>query len=158
MLRELYMYHLVQLVRDSIIWQVPGGPNSTLVVSGLKPNEEYVFAVAAYDDLGQLMGQQSGQILGRSSLQMGQLSGRLTGSIGETGRPIVACHSLPILLAWGHCCQVFRLVIIAWKNSLSLPLSSLFLLILSPLSLSLFPLSSLLPSMLHVCSVHSWLG
>ena len=87
--------------------QVPAGPECVLKVRGLQENEEYVFAVAAYDEEGWPLGRQMGQFLGQSSFKMGQLLGRPAGgSIGETGRPIVACHSLPVLIGWGYCCQV----------------------------------------------------
>lgn len=59
----------------------------TLKVKGLQPNESYVFAVAAYSQSGELVG----------------------GSIGATGRPIVACYGLSMLMLWGYCCQVIRL-------------------------------------------------
>ena len=53
-------------------------------VSGLQPNQEYVFAVAAYDRGGKL----------------------LAGGIGATSRPYLAAHSLPVDTALGYCCQV----------------------------------------------------
>ncbi|XP_070557793.1 cilia- and flagella-associated protein 54-like [Ptychodera flava] len=54
-----------------------------LAVSGLKPNERYVFAVAAYTEDGQMIG----------------------GSIGDTGKPILASHPLPVLMAWAFLSQ-----------------------------------------------------
>ena len=53
-------------------------------VKGLQANESYVFAIAAYSQSGELVG----------------------GSIGATGRPIVACYVLSMLMLWGYCCQV----------------------------------------------------
>ena len=101
------IYFILECEFVIIHTQVPAGPDSVLEVKGLQPNVEYVFAVAAYDREGQLLGQQTGKLSGRPTLQMGQLSGRPTGgSIGETGRPIVACYPLPVLAAWGYCCQV----------------------------------------------------
>ena len=64
--------------------QVAAGRNCSLEVHGLQPNEEYVFAVAAYTNTGELVG----------------------GAIGQTGRPLVATYHLPLLIAWGHLCQV----------------------------------------------------
>ncbi|XP_023930113.1 cilia- and flagella-associated protein 54-like [Lingula anatina] len=55
-----------------------------LRVSGLTPNERYVFAVAAYTADGKLIG----------------------GSVGETGKPILAAHPLPVLMTWGFLSQV----------------------------------------------------
>ncbi|XP_063952273.1 cilia- and flagella-associated protein 54-like isoform X1 [Lytechinus pictus] len=49
-----------------------------LHVTGLKVNERYVFAVAAYTDDGQLIGD----------------------AIGDTSRPILASHPLPVLMTW----------------------------------------------------------
>lgn len=64
--------------------QVAAGRSCTLDVHGLQPNEEYVFAVAAYTSTGELVG----------------------GAIGQTGRPLMATHRLPLLIAWGYLCQV----------------------------------------------------
>ena len=64
--------------------QVPAERDCILEVHGLQPNEEYVFGVAAYTSSGELVGK----------------------TIGQTGRPIVASFSLPLLAAWGYCCQV----------------------------------------------------
>ena len=60
------------------------GIGVTLKVKGLQANESYVFAIAAYSQRGELVG----------------------GSIGATGRPIVACYALSMLMLWGYCCQV----------------------------------------------------
>ena len=70
-----FIHSLIQVVADS---------GCTLSAHGLKPNEEYVFAVAAYSINGELIGD----------------------SIGHTSRPIVACYSLPLIAAWGYCCEV----------------------------------------------------
>ena len=61
------------------------GEMVTLKVKGLQANESYVFAVAAYGRNGELVG----------------------GAIGATGRPIVACFTLSMLMLWGYCCQVY---------------------------------------------------
>ena len=53
-------------------------------VNGLSPNQEYVFAVAAYDDQGQLIG----------------------GSIGPTSAPVLTAYPLPVTTALGYLCQV----------------------------------------------------
>ena len=51
---------------------------------GLKPNEKYMAAVAAYNAHGKMIG----------------------GSIGLTSRPVLAAHPLPTLMAWGYLAQV----------------------------------------------------
>lgn len=53
-------------------------------MSGLTPDECYVFAVAAYAADGTLIGD----------------------SIGATTAPILASHPLPILITWAYLCQV----------------------------------------------------
>ena len=60
------------------------GAGVILKVKGLQANESYVFAIAAYSQSGELVG----------------------GSIGATGRPIVACCTVSMLMLWGYCCQV----------------------------------------------------
>ena len=88
--------------------EVSAGASCLLTVKDLKPNEQYVFAVAAYGKNGEpLSDQQTGQLLSLSHLRMGQMAGHTGGgSIGQTGRPIVACHPLPHILAWSYCSQV----------------------------------------------------
>lgn len=54
-----------------------------LTVSGLTPNTEYVFAVAAFGPQGELLGK----------------------SIGRSTRPILSAYPLSVLLAWGYLCQ-----------------------------------------------------
>ena len=53
-------------------------------VRGLKPDEKYMAAMAAYNEHGKLIG----------------------GSIGLTCRPVLAAHPLPTLMAWGYLAQV----------------------------------------------------
>ncbi|XP_029924999.1 cilia- and flagella-associated protein 54 [Myripristis murdjan] len=55
-----------------------------LTVEGLEPNQKYVFAVAAYNCQGKLVGS----------------------TIGETTDPIVASLPLPLLTTWAHLAQV----------------------------------------------------
>nr|XP_034306398.1 cilia- and flagella-associated protein 54 isoform X5 [Crassostrea gigas] len=55
-----------------------------LRVSGLQPNERYVFAVAAYNSDGQLIG----------------------GGVGESSKPVLASHPLPVLMTWGFLSQI----------------------------------------------------
>ncbi|XP_033102653.1 cilia- and flagella-associated protein 54-like isoform X3 [Anneissia japonica] len=55
-----------------------------LHVSGLVANEKYVFAVAAYTADGKLIGE----------------------SIGQTSKPIMASHTMPILMSWAFLSQV----------------------------------------------------
>ncbi len=59
-----------------------------MTVRGLKTDVEYVFAVAGYSDQGELVG----------------------GSIGVTGRPLLASFSYPSLVAWGELCKVWCLL------------------------------------------------
>ena len=51
---------------------------------GLKADENYMAAVAAYNEHGKLIG----------------------GSVGLTCRPVLAAHPLPTLMAWGYLAQV----------------------------------------------------
>ena len=55
-----------------------------LRVSGLKANERYVFAVAAYTADGKLIGD----------------------GVGESTKPILANHPLPVLTTWAFLAQV----------------------------------------------------
>lgn len=55
-----------------------------LVVTGLQPNEMYIFAVAAYSADGKLIG----------------------GSIGDTSKPLIASHDMPVVVLWGFLAQV----------------------------------------------------
>ena len=73
------MYHC-------IFYQVPA--TEPLVVTGLQPNEMYIFAVAAYAADGKLIG----------------------GSIGDTSRPLIASHDMPVVVLWGFLTQVRRCV------------------------------------------------
>ncbi|XP_069141650.1 cilia- and flagella-associated protein 54-like isoform X4 [Argopecten irradians] len=63
--------------------QVPGD-RSELRVSGLNPNCRYLFAVAAYNREGKLIGE----------------------TIGQSTKPILASHPLPILMTWGFLSQI----------------------------------------------------
>ena len=64
--------------------EVPNTPDCQLKVTGLQPNHRYVFAVAAYNKEGKIIGE----------------------TIGHTGPPIVSSHPLSVLVAWGHLAQV----------------------------------------------------
>ncbi|CAC5396096.1 unnamed protein product [Mytilus coruscus] len=57
---------------------------SELRVSGLKPDEKYVFAVAAYNADGQIIG----------------------GGIGDSSKPILASSPLPVLMTWAFLSQI----------------------------------------------------
>ncbi|XP_063397833.1 cilia- and flagella-associated protein 54-like isoform X1 [Mytilus trossulus] len=57
---------------------------SELRVSGLKPDEKYVFAVAAYNGDGQIIG----------------------GGIGDSSKPILASSPLPVLMTWAFLSQI----------------------------------------------------
>ncbi|XP_048409672.2 cilia- and flagella-associated protein 54-like [Stegostoma tigrinum] len=64
--------------------EVPAFAECLLEVTGLEPNEKYIFAVAAYSKDGTIIGN----------------------GIGKTTKPILAYYSLPILTAWTYLCQV----------------------------------------------------
>ena len=68
--------------------QVPAGKDCQLKVEGLKPNEVYTFAVAAYTRDGQLIG----------------------GNIGDTSLPHLAAHPLPLLAGFAHLSKVHTYV------------------------------------------------
>ena len=55
-----------------------------LSVRGLIPGEKYVFAVAAYTSEGKLIGN----------------------GIGESTKPVLASHPMPVLMAWAYLTQV----------------------------------------------------
>ena len=55
-----------------------------MTISGLNPDEKYIFAIAAYEKNGVLIGD----------------------SIGESIKPILASSSLSILMNWAYLCQV----------------------------------------------------
>ncbi|MBN3311738.1 CFA54 protein, partial [Atractosteus spatula] len=63
--------------------QVPAAGECVLRVQGLEPNEKYIFAVAAYDASGKMIGD----------------------AIGESTRPVLASPPLPLLTAWAHLAQ-----------------------------------------------------
>ena len=55
-----------------------------VTISGLSPDEKYIFAVAAYDSNGQL----------------------ISNTIGDSTEPILASNTLSILMNWAFLCQV----------------------------------------------------
>ncbi|GAA6097241.1 cilia- and flagella-associated protein 54 isoform X3 [Tachysurus ichikawai] len=63
---------------------IPSRGERLFCISGLESNQKYIFAVAAYDAQGNLIG----------------------GSIGDTTRPVLASLPLPLLTAWAHQAQV----------------------------------------------------
>ena len=63
---------------------MPAAGERILRVDGLEPNQKYVFAVAAYDAKGELVGD----------------------AIGATTEPILAYMPLSLLTAWQHLAQV----------------------------------------------------
>ncbi|XP_048011696.1 cilia- and flagella-associated protein 54 isoform X3 [Megalobrama amblycephala] len=63
---------------------IPAKGECLLHVSGLKPDKTYIFAVAAFDAQGKMVG----------------------GAIGETTRPLLASLPLPLLTTWAHIAQV----------------------------------------------------
>lgn len=65
-------------------FQIPATADIKFFVRGLKADEKYMAAVAAYNEHGKLIG----------------------GSVGITCRPVLAAHPLPTLMAWGYLAQV----------------------------------------------------
>lgn len=63
--------------------QVPANSLSKVAITGLTPNEKYIFAVGAYDKNGKLIGD----------------------SIGESSEPILAFNTLSTLMGWSYLCQ-----------------------------------------------------
>ncbi|XP_051544314.1 cilia- and flagella-associated protein 54 [Myxocyprinus asiaticus] len=63
---------------------VPARGERLLCVSGLEPNKKYIFAVAAFDAQGKMMGS----------------------AVGETTRPLLASLPQPLLTTWAHLAQV----------------------------------------------------
>ncbi|KAB5542294.1 hypothetical protein PHYPO_G00089970 [Pangasianodon hypophthalmus] len=63
---------------------IPSRGERLFCITGLEPNQKYIFAVAAYDTQGNLIGS----------------------SIGDTTRPVLASLPLPLLTAWAHLAQV----------------------------------------------------
>lgn len=55
-----------------------------LKIEGLEPNQKYVFAVAAYNSQGNMLGN----------------------TVGATTVPILAAMPLPLLSTWAHLAQV----------------------------------------------------
>ena len=76
---------MIQQQNVSILsdFQVPAF-RCELHVSGLVTGDKYVCAVAAYTADGKLIGD----------------------SIGESTRPILASHPMPVLMCWAYLCQV----------------------------------------------------
>ncbi|XP_027049490.1 cilia- and flagella-associated protein 54-like [Pocillopora damicornis] len=64
--------------------EIPATADIKFFVRGLKADEKYMAAVAAYNEHGKLIG----------------------GSVGLTCRPILAAHPLPTLMAWGYLAQL----------------------------------------------------
>ncbi|XP_058629752.1 cilia- and flagella-associated protein 54-like isoform X3 [Onychostoma macrolepis] len=63
---------------------IPARVECLLHVDGLEPNKKYIFAVAAFNAQGKIVG----------------------GAIGETTRPLLASLPLPLLTTWAHIAQV----------------------------------------------------
>jgi hypothetical protein len=64
---------------------LPSNNAEKVTISGLSPNEKYIFAVCAYDKNGTLIGD----------------------SIGDSTDPILASNTLSILMNWAYLCQVY---------------------------------------------------
>lgn len=60
-----------------------------LTVEGLEPNQKYVFAVAAYNSQGKLLGN----------------------TIGATTFPLLASLPVPLLSTWAHLAQVHSILV-----------------------------------------------
>lgn len=75
---------IMGIVFGSFLSQIPAAADTLFYVRGLRPDEKYMAAMAAYNEQGKLIG----------------------GSIGLTCRPVLAAHPLPTLMAWGYLAQV----------------------------------------------------
>lgn len=64
--------------------QIPANKSEKVAITGLSPDEKYIFAVAAYDRNGLLIGE----------------------AIGESTDGILASNTLSILMNWAYLCQV----------------------------------------------------
>jgi hypothetical protein len=74
--------------------QLPADSFEKVTITGLTPNENYIFAIAAYDKNGQLIGD----------------------SIGESTEPVLAYSTLSSLMGWAYLCQVnYRNKIEKWN-------------------------------------------
>ena len=73
--------------------QVPAEPSCRLVVEGLEPNQDYVFAVSAFTSDGKPVGK----------------------PIGRTSKAYRTSFFLSHLNAWGYCCQVSQLALSIWS-------------------------------------------
>ncbi|XP_047236025.1 cilia- and flagella-associated protein 54-like isoform X5 [Girardinichthys multiradiatus] len=97
--KQVSWYQLCGRAVQGVNWKVrlsdcsiPGTGNMVPVVSGecllmvegLQSNQKYVFAVAAYDSQGKLLGN----------------------AIGDTTLPVLACMPAPLLSTWAHLAQV----------------------------------------------------
>ena len=79
--------------------QVPAGRDCKLTVEGLKTNEMYVFAVAAYTQDGHLVGD----------------------TIGATSQPILSAFPMPHLAGLAYLCKVCPYTVELQTVGLSLP-------------------------------------
>jgi hypothetical protein len=75
---------LIIFITYQILNQIPSNNNDMITISGLKADEKYIFAVAAYDENGQMIGD----------------------SIGESSDPVLASNTLSLLMSWAYLCQV----------------------------------------------------
>lgn len=67
------------------MFKVPAASDECMLrVEGLEPNQKYVFAVAAYNSQGKLLGN----------------------TIGVTTFPLLASMPVPLLSTWAHLAQV----------------------------------------------------
>lgn len=67
-----------------VSFKIPSNNTDPITIHGLNCDENYIFAVAAYDQNGKLIGD----------------------SIGESTDPILASSTLSLLMNWGYLCQV----------------------------------------------------
>ena len=67
-----------------LLFQIPADTECEFRVTGLTPGERYVFSMAAYTASGQLIGSSS----------------------GESTKPILASHTMSVLMARNYLCQV----------------------------------------------------
>ena len=85
-IKKFSSINLTQFTAVLFPYEVPATADTLFYVRGLKPNEKYMAALAAYDENGKMIG----------------------GGIGLTCPPVLATHPLPSLMAWGYLAQVTK--------------------------------------------------
>ena len=79
-------HHLKLLKLKNFNSKIPANNADQISIQGLSTDEKYIFAVAAYDKNGKLIGD----------------------SIGDSTDPILASSTLSLLMNWAYLCQVCK--------------------------------------------------